>query len=70
MYCKFVIRACGISFFIVLIVAKCIVNKFKPAEATDVVGVLIVAKCIVNTYALRESIVEIIVLIVAKCIVN
>ena len=54
----------------VLIVAKCIVNKFLECFLTISVLVLIVAKCIVNTIRYIRTSKMHKVLIVAKCIVN
>ena len=54
----------------VLIVAKCIVNKVAPEFIALATSVLIVAKCIVNMIENRTVGVFLSVLIVAKCIVN
>ena len=58
------------SYCIVLIVAKCIVNKTNFKTRAKSTLVLIVAKCIVNLNpGVREDEASA-VLIVAKCIVN
>ena len=54
----------------VLIVAKCIVNKVKDYESRKNNKVLIVAKCIVNYKPVQFVHLLFTVLIVAKCIVN
>ena len=57
-------------FYIVLIVAKCIVNAFQKLNFNQIGIVLIVAKCIVNVNLRICPMVNMKVLIVAKCIVN
>ena len=54
----------------VLIVAKCIVNKRNGGNWCEIMDVLIVAKCIVNERFAIAMIERGWVLIVAKCIVN
>ena len=56
--------------FLVLIVAKCIVNWLDYVGQLKSQEVLIVAKCIVNHAHLIEYGHRMVVLIVAKCIVN
>ena len=56
--------------YIVLIVAKCIVNFALDNNSSTGVDVLIVAKCIVNNGNDTEIVSKFVVLIVAKCIVN
>ena len=56
--------------FIVLIVAKCIVNSVSTIVPKTFPEVLIVAKCIVNEFLLVDTKTQNVVLIVAKCIVN
>ena len=69
-YCKFskIIRI--IHNYIVLIVAKCIVNAPFELVKYNLFIVLIVAKCIVNELSASDSPSNWKVLIVAKCIVN
>ena len=56
--------------FLVLIVAKCIVNLILYFYYTSYFNVLIVAKCIVNRIQVERYMGMSYVLIVAKCIVN
>ena len=55
---------------LVLIVAKCNVNKKEVMAKNDISEVLIVAKCNVNVLVADISIPATLVLIVAKCNVN
>ena len=70
MYCKFFIFGFYQQLYVVLIVAKCIVNVEKHNRCQYKIYVLIVAKCIVNFHISYLNTVDLFVLIVAKCIVN
>ena len=86
MYCKFFIFGFYQQLYVVLIVAKCIVNVEKNNRCKYKIYVLIVAKCIVNFHIIYLCInsskvyckfsyffsvhFSFLVLIVAKCIVN
>ena len=49
-YCKYKIVIRSYFYFLVLIVAKCIVNAIQTTGQQALGMVLIVAKCIVNTH--------------------
>ena len=70
MYCKCLLIHYIRFNRIVLIVAKCIVNKVEFLLDVQKVLVLIVAKCIVNFRSSSSELFSFVVLIVAKCIVN
>ena len=55
---------------LVLIVAKCNVNKIKSKKFYRLKKVLIVAKCNVNPFLFKRNVFPSFVLIVAKCNVN
>ena len=69
-YCKCIFNNNCWRKYIVLIVAKCIVNETVNKAQNEAFEVLIVAKCIVNSGFLLHLVKKMSVLIVAKCIVN
>ena len=70
MYCKSSTLLYYHILTLVLIVAKCIVNRKDEYDGILKINVLIVAKCIVNSRIRATSNICFTVLIVAKCIVN
>ena len=70
MYCKSKFITFGQIIYVVLIVAKCIVNGINSETNGAISCVLIVAKCIVNRVQADIKNPIKLVLIVAKCIVN
>ena len=69
-YCKSQLIYLVPLIFLVLIVAKCIVNPLNTSAIVLSISVLIVAKCIVNNLFMDITSNQDGVLIVAKCIVN